>query len=135
VLNHIEVISDRPASADGTARLLCTPQLEAHIYIAILPHSLDAWIGAGAVRCRVTAAAGGANAGVHSSISEVMPSFVDKLPKGRLERSVCAAWSCQLCADVLRQRVRIPDMPDWLIRRFAGLTASVTSGRSKTQTG
>ena len=78
--------------ADGSARLLCTPDLEAHVYIAILPHSLDAWLGAGAARCRVTAAAGGANDGIHRSIPEMMPSFADKLAMGRFERSVCAAW-------------------------------------------
>ena len=76
--------------ADGSVRLLCTPQVEAHIYIAILQHSQDVWRGAGAVRCPVTAATGGTTEGIHSGIPKTIQLVVDRLPVGRLERSAPA---------------------------------------------
>ena len=72
--------------ADGTARLVCTPQVEAHIYMAVQPHSLDVWRGAGAVRCPVTVACGRVSDGIHGGIPAVMPFVVEKLPLGGLER-------------------------------------------------
>ena len=72
--------------ADGSARLVCAPQLEAHIYMALLPHSLDVLRGAGAVRCPVIAASGCAYDAIHGCIAALMPDLVEKLPLGRLER-------------------------------------------------
>ncbi len=65
---------------------MCTPQLEAHIYLAVQPHSLDVWFGAGSVQCPISAASGSDLDGIHGSIPAFMPLIVEKLPLGRLEQ-------------------------------------------------
>ena len=54
--------------------------------MALLPHSLEVFCGAAAVRCPVVAASGCAFDAIHGCIAALMPQLVEKLPLGRLEK-------------------------------------------------